>query len=1025
MSVFMKIVSKQSQKNHFLTMLYAIFLQNGLSMDISTASSSGSRASFNETNFKRKYNNVFKGNGYYSPRKRLKINNHVLDDLTAKTKAAFERSYLFKPGKQKQDDHFNQTFCGVYGAYRGGENLVDKVSFDLAKSLPSYGDISETTYHIDDTLDTNVEVTKHLPTECLIKELQDILEAKYGLQQELLEAFQSNGKKLNEDLKLQDRDTWITEFTHHVKESAEEPFDRGISAPLYCIPFQALATAFPRTVETLQEILENVLKSEWLKEDIAGVKTYLNENNYIDHPIQIEDIQKAIILWEQAKYQAEKEKLKDKKHWEKVKDDMLGVAISGGLSFTTGNPSFIIGKLSQFTVNRIADQSDPHGEDKGIQALKSLAGAGLGGAMGGNPWDLGTALGVDLLDISTEDPNEERSAIRGLGSSILKGVLTEDKKKLITHFLCGATAEVARKLPENDENTPLDVRIARALLSNSDVHSYYVKLWVDQRFKAPEEQAKFPKQQPTDLDLKIKKAHDELIQKEAGVENAFIYLDDKQDDYDRNYHKDKYHKKLKSGIKNYNNALAERDVAFNKLAELYGSTERATTKPIKIPKQAGNWEKAKLWINRNVAASGEMSIGSIPLYETKTPQSSDRSIPQYQDQERSKPTLDTPQNPTTQYSANMGQWEGIQEQQTQQIFAMNMAYRTPSVEPQLALMQQPRQNSPKLEPRVLQAGFIPMEPYPMWSHLMEIRPEVLEKMVNNDFLKNVPKGVGKVVKGIFSMMMVDMSDRPGAADPKKEFKNLCHNLGKLYDEKVQIQDPNSFASKAGRFTGEMLALGAAGKVIRVAEGVSLFATASEGGLYGAIIAEAHDTNKFAGVAFGFAGGGVGHCVGGVFSKIAKPTPLTDRALMPNAVYHSGFHPMGEMFVVNKSLPAKTLEQLKNRSVGQIRTDWVFPQKGGATINGRWYTEHALERMAPRTPEVMAELESRFVERAKVLEKTLPPKRFLKWYRENYPNPRGIPPSVIEAEIARPGSTSVRVEINQKGDVITAIPGGKK
>jgi hypothetical protein len=55
----------------------------------------------------------------------------------------------------------------------------------------------------------------------------------------------------------------------------------------------------------------------------------------------------------------------------------------------------------------------------------------------------------------------------------------------------------------------------------------------------------------------------------------------------------------------------------------------------------------------------------------------------------------------------------------------------------------------------------------------------------------------------------------------------------------------------------------------------------------------------------------------VFAKIAKPTPLTDRALMPNAVYHSGFTPMGEMFVVNKSLPTKTLEQLKNRSVGQI------------------------------------------------------------------------------------------------------------
>jgi hypothetical protein len=653
-----------------------------------------------------KYKRTFTNNPYLTPQNRLKINTHVLDDLTAKTKAAFERSYLFQPGKQKQDQHFNQTFCGLYRAYRGDENLVDKVSSDLAKALSNYGDVSETTYYTEDALDANVEVTKHFPTECLINELKDILESKYGLQEELLQAFQSNGKKLNEDRKLQDRDVWITKFTHHVKESAEEPFDRGVTSPIFCLPFQALATAFPRTVEALQEILENILKSEWLKKDIAGVKTYLNEHMEVDRPIgDIAKLEQAIALWTTAKYQADKEKLKDKKHWENVKDEALGVAISGGLSYATANPSLIICKLSQFTVNRIADKSDPHGQDKGIQALKALAGAGLSGVMGGNPWDLGAMLGVDLLDLATEDPTKERSAIRGLGNAILKGVLTEDKKKLITHFLCGATAEVARKLPENDENTPLDVRILRALLSNSDVHAYYVGQWVDQRFKAPpkpktdgiltpEEQAKFPTQQPTDLDLKIKKARDELIQKEAGVENAFIYLDDKQDDYDRNYNKDKYHKKLKGGIKNYNNALAERDATFNKLAELYGSADRLNTKPIKTPKRAGKWEKTKLWINSNVAGSGEMPVGNIPLYETKAPNRLDRSIPQYQGQERPKPTLDTPQKPTTQYSANMGQWEGIQEQKTQQTFNLNMAYRSPSEEPQL-------------EPRLLQSGLAP------------------------------------------------------------------------------------------------------------------------------------------------------------------------------------------------------------------------------------------------------------------------------------------------------------------------------
>ena len=566
--------------------------------------------------------------------------------------------------------------------------------------------------------------------------------------------------------------------------------------------------------------------------------------------------------------------------------------------------------------------------------------------------------------MSTEDANQKRGAIRGLGNAILKGTLTQDKKKLVTHFLCGATAEVARKLPENDENTPLDVRIVRALLSNSDVHSYYVKLWVDQRFKAPPLQP-IAEASSDELQMKIQVAQGELIQKEAGVESAFIYLDDKQDDYDRNYHKDKYHKKLKGGIKNYNQVLAERDAAFNKLAELYGSPERATTKPIKIPKKAGNWEKAKLWINRNVAGSGEMSIGSIPLYETKTPNRSDRTILNPQTQ---KPTPNTPQKPTTQYSANIGQWEGIQEQQTQQIFNMNMAYRPPSVEPQLALAQQPR---------LLQAGFAPVE---------------------NDFVKSIPKGALKAFGGVLKMLTPLMSNK-GAECSKEHLKRVITHLVQKYDKAVKIKNPDSFASKSGEVAGEMLALGAVGKVIRVAEGVSLFATASEGGLYGAIIAEAHDTNKFAGVAFGFAGGGVGHCVGGVVAKIAKPTPLTDRALMPNPVYHSGFHPMGEMFHLNPTLSAKELNGLKdlsktiqatktiNRSKncqvviwsekGAVRTAPIremshagtFHDRGGISKAGRALDKHG-QRIDTVFPKAVGSIHEKNIQGQKVLDEIL-------------------------------------------------------
>ena len=39
-------------------------------------------------------------------------------------------------------------------------------------------------------------------------------------------------------------------------------------------------------------------------------------------------------------------------------------------------------------------------------------------------------------------------------------------------------------------------------------------------------------------------------------------------------------------------------------------------------------------------------------------------------------------------------------------------------------------------------------------------------------------------------------------------------------------------------------------------------------------------------------------------------------------------------------------------------------------------------------------------------------------------PAGIPSFLIEAEIANPGSTNLRVILNEEGKVITVIPGGK-
>ena len=107
--------------------------------------------------------------------------------------------------------------------------------------------------------------------------------------------------------------------------------------------------------------------------------------------------------------------------------------------------------------------------------------------------------------------------------------------------------------------------------------------------------------------------------------------------------------------------------------------------------------------------------------------------------------------------------------------------------------------------------------------------------------------------------------------------------------------------------------------------------------------------------------------------------------------------------------------------------------GGGNINGRRYSQHAMERMAPNTPEVKAELYQRATKIAK--EKgLLPQTKEYSTFIDKYVDPRNIPPSVIEDAIknAKPNpgnrpdtfvhaTDSVKVIANGNGDVITVIP----
>lgn len=114
------------------------------------------------------------------------------------------------------------------------------------------------------------------------------------------------------------------------------------------------------------------------------------------------------------------------------------------------------------------------------------------------------------------------------------------------------------------------------------------------------------------------------------------------------------------------------------------------------------------------------------------------------------------------------------------------------------------------------------------------------------------------------------------------------------------------------------------------------------------------------------------------------------------------------------------------------TIWNMTE-GGGVINGREYSQHAMERMAPDTPQVRAELSRRAEKAAEQLGYKPGTQKYYEFCKK-YVDPRNIPPSVIEDAIAstKPvaGKTTgtfvhetadVKVIVNANGKVVTVIP----
>jgi len=143
--------------------------------------------------------------------------------------------------------------------------------------------------------------------------------------------------------------------------------------------------------------------------------------------------------------------------------------------------------------------------------------------------------------------------------------------------------------------------------------------------------------------------------------------------------------------------------------------------------------------------------------------------------------------------------------------------------------------------------------------------DAVHKIFTSDFAKSFPKGPIETLKAVCALMLPDMSDIPGAEDPREHLNRVYDNAIKKYDSLLHIKDPNSFESRSAVFLSGGLSFGALGKIIRTAE-TSILMVGCEGALFGVIMAEANDTNKVAGGVFGFA-------CGGALSKLLPKIPI--------------------------------------------------------------------------------------------------------------------------------------------------------
>ncbi|MEC8567387.1 MAG: hypothetical protein VXY56_03720, partial [Pseudomonadota bacterium] len=454
------MASSSSDFDNITFTLYILLLNcsgNSKNMEnLSTASSIRSSVDQPRPPKNPKYERVFADTaGWYSnPLRRIEANKRAIASLKLQNRSRLIESYFFSyRGPQEDNQHFRETFVKFFQYLRGSDPLAMSAGVALADKFRGYQDVSRRQEDIIDGGDfSDIQTVSYSPTQEVITELKKIIEDNHGLKDFFLALLQRHRFSISKEFKLEDRDTCLREF------------------PLF-------PRIYPRCADVLKDVFVDILKEEWLQRDINGIKYYLDENNYIDRPIaDIESKMGSIQLWEFVK-QAAQDKIRhdealNKRFYGELKNDIKNLAISGGLSFCTGNPAFFAGGVGRTVINTLGDYSDPEGKQSSIQMMKLLGGGGLGVALGCDVFEIGTSMGIDLVDYAVRDDKTSKNEGTALSvySSVLKGLFTGDKQKLIAQILGTCVAETAERVDE--KNAPLDIKIALALLKNPDTRGF-------------------------------------------------------------------------------------------------------------------------------------------------------------------------------------------------------------------------------------------------------------------------------------------------------------------------------------------------------------------------------------------------------------------------------------------------------------------------------------------------------------------------------------------------------------------------